>query len=391
MVAGPLPPLVEPGPPLGREQAERYARHLVLPEVGPLGQRRLANARVLVVGAGGLGSPALLYLAAAGVGMIGIVDDDVVDVGNLQRQVVHGDADVGRPKVDSARDRIRETNPDVRVRTYRARLTAANALAVLGQYDLVVDGADNFPTRYLLDDACALLGIPDVWGSVLGFDGQASVSWSVHGPTYRDLFPTPPPPGSVADCATGGVLGALCATVGSVLATEAVKLVCGIGEPLVGRLLVVDGLSSRWRTLAVRPAADRRPVTELADYEAFCATAPAGSGPAADGEIDVRTLAAMLAAREAGDDDFELVDVREPHELDIVALPGAVGIPLAHLEARPDAVGAGGRRVVLLCKTGARSARALAALRAAGRADAVHVAGGIVAWVREIEPDKPTY
>jgi molybdopterin/thiamine biosynthesis adenylyltransferase/rhodanese-related sulfurtransferase len=389
--AGSLPPLVEPGPPLGPEQVERYARHLVLPEVGPLGQRRLANARVLVVGAGGLGSPALLYLAAAGVGTIGIVDDDVVDVGNLQRQVVHNDADVGRPKVDSAGDRIRATNPDVRVRTYPVRLAAANALAILGDYDLVIDGADNFPTRYLVDDACALLGIPDVWGSILGFDGQAGVFWAAHGPTYRDLFPTPPASGTVADCATGGVLGALCATVGSVLATEAVKLICGIGEPLVGRLLVVDGLGSRWRTLAVRPTADRRPVTDLIDYDAFCGTAPAGFRQGPDAEIDVRTLAAMLTAREAGDDDFELVDVREPYELDIVAVPGAVGVPLAQLEAQPDAVGTGGRRVVLLCKTGARSARALALLRAAGLDDAVHVAGGVLAWVREIEPHKPLY
>jgi sulfur-carrier protein adenylyltransferase/sulfurtransferase len=389
--AGSLPPLVEPGPPLGDAQVERYARHLVLPEVGPLGQRRLAHAKVLVVGAGGLGSPALLYLAAAGVGTIGIVDDDVVDVGNLQRQVVHEDADVGRPKVDSARDRLRATNPDVRVRTHPVRLAAANALSILGDYDLVIDGADNFPTRYLVDDACALLGIPDVWGSILGFDGQAAVFWAAHGPTYRDLFPTPPASGTVADCATGGVLGALCATVGSVLATEAVKLICGIGEPLVGRLLVVDGLGSRWHTLAVRPPADRQPVTDLIDYEAFCGTAAAGPGHGADAEIDVRTLAAMLTAREAGDDDFELVDVREPYELDIVTVPGAVGVPLAKLEAQPDAVGTGGRRVVLLCKTGARSARALALLRAAGYDDAVHVAGGVLAWVREIEPDKPLY
>jgi molybdopterin/thiamine biosynthesis adenylyltransferase/rhodanese-related sulfurtransferase len=390
--AGALPPLVEPGPPLGPGQVERYARHLILPDVGPLGQRRLANAKVLVVGAGGLGSPALLYLAAAGVGTIGIVDADVVDLSNLQRQVVHTDADVGRLKVDSARDRVLATNPHVRVRTHPLRLTAANALEVIDEYDLVLDGADNFPARYLVDDACALLGKPDVWGSILGFDGQAGVFWAAHGPTYRDLFPTPPAPGTVPDCATGGVLGALCATVGSVMATEAVKLICGIGEPLVGRLLVVDALGARWRTLAVRSSTQRRPVTELIDYDAFCGLS-AHEPP--DAEIDVRTLAAMLAAREAGEDDFVLADVREPHELEIVAVPGAVGVPLAELEARPDAVGrlagGAGRRIVLLCKTGVRSARALAALRAAGREDAVHVAGGVLAWVREIEPHKPVY
>jgi sulfur-carrier protein adenylyltransferase/sulfurtransferase len=397
--AGALPPLVEPGPPLDSHQVVRYARHLALPEVGPLGQRRLANARVLVVGAGGLGSPALLYLAAAGVGTIGIVDSDVVDVSNLQRQVVHADADIGRLKVDSARGRVLATNPSVRVRTHPVRLTAANALEIIGDYDVVVDGADNFPTRYLVDDACALLGKPDVWGSILGFDGQAAVFWAAHGPTYRDLFPTPPAPGTVADCATGGVLGALCAMVGSVLATEVVKLVCGIGDPLVGRLLVLDALGARWRTLTVRAAAERQPVTRLVDYDAFCGVqaspsqpdGEAGASAAREGEIDVRALARMLAVREAGEDDFVLVDVREPYELDIVAVPGAVGVPLADLEARPDAVGADGRPVVLVCKTGVRSARALAALRAAGHHDAVHVAGGVLAWVREIEPHKPLY
>ena len=389
-----LPPLVEPGPPLRPVEVERYARHLILPDVGPLGQRRLAAARVLVVGAGGLGSPALLYLAAAGVGTIGIADADVVDVSNLQRQVVHTEADVGRPKVASARDRVLATNPHVRVRTHRERLTADNAVQVIRDYDLVLDGADNFPTRYLVDDVCTLLGKPDVWGSILAFDGQVGVFWAPHGPTYRELFPAPPPPGTVADCATGGVLGALCATVGSVMATEAVKLICGIGEPLVGRLLVVDALGAAWRTVAVRPPADRVPVTELIDYEAFCGVAPA-SAVAAEHEIDVHALAGLLGARERGEADFVLVDVREPYEREIVAVPGAVGVPLARIEAEPEAAlaeqGADGRRVVLMCKSGARSARALATLRAAGRQDAVHVAGGVLAWVREIEPDKPLY
>jgi molybdopterin/thiamine biosynthesis adenylyltransferase/rhodanese-related sulfurtransferase len=392
---GRFPPLVEPGPPLSASETERYARHLILPEIGGTGQRRLRNARVLVVGAGGLGSPALLYLAAAGVATIGIVDADRVDATNLQRQVVHADADVGRLKVDSARDRVLAANPAVRVRTYPVRLTAANALGVLADYDLVLDGADNFPTRYLVDDACAMLGIPDVWGSILGFDGQTGVFWAPHGPTYRDLFPRPPAAGSVPSCAEGGVLGALCATVGSVMATEAVKLICGVGEPLVGRLLVVDALGSRWRTLPVRAPEHRRVVTELIDDDAFCeAPPPPGSAAlpdAADDEIDVRTLARMLSARDAGEDDFLLVDVREPLEREIVAIPGDVAVPLADLEADPLAVGTHGRRLVLYCRSGARSARALAALRAAGRADAVHVAGGVLAWVREVEPGKPVY
>jgi molybdopterin/thiamine biosynthesis adenylyltransferase/rhodanese-related sulfurtransferase len=386
-----LPPLVEPGPPLDRAQVERYARHVILPDLGLSGQRRLGAAKVLVVGAGGLGSPALLYLAAAGVGTIGVVDADVVDVSNLQRQVVHTDADVGRRKVDSARDRILATNPNVAVRTHPVRLTADNALEIFESYDVVLDGADNFPTRYLVDDACAMLGKPDVWGSILAFDGQVGVFWATHGPTYRDLFPTPPAPGTVADCATGGVLGALCATVGSVMATEAVKLICGIGEPLVGRLLVVDALGAAWRTLTVRPPAERAPVRGLIDYDAFCGVA----GGDLEDEIDVHTLAALLAARERGDDDFVLVDVREPYEHEIVEIPGAVGVPLARLEAGPDAAlaqqGADGRRVVLFCKSGARSARALAILKAAGRRDAVHVAGGVLAWAREIDPNLPVY
>jgi sulfur-carrier protein adenylyltransferase/sulfurtransferase len=386
-----LPPLVEPGPPLGRAEVERYARHLILPDVGPLGQRRLAAATVLVVGAGGLGSPALLYLAAAGVGTIGVVDADVVEVSNLQRQVVHTDADVGRLKVDSARERILATNPAVAVRTHPVRLTAGNALEIIGDYDVVLDGADNFPTRYLVDDACALLGKPDVWGSILAFDGQVGVFWAPRGPTYRELFPTPPAPGTVADCATGGVLGALCATVGSIMATEAVKLICGIGEPLVGRLLVLDALGAAWRTITVRPPAERVPVTRLIDYDAFCGVAPAS----ADDEIDVHALADLLVARERGDADFVLVDVRETYERELVGVPGAVGVPLARIEAEPDAAlaeqGADGRRVVLVCKSGVRSARALAVLKAAGRTDAVHVAGGVLAWVREIEPDKPVY
>lgn len=420
-----LPPLVEPGPPLAVDQIRRYSRHLILPDVGMTGQRRLANARVLVIGAGGLGSPALMYLAAAGVGTLGIVDADVVDETNLQRQVIHGQSDVGRQKVDSAADRLREVNPYVSVRTHAVRLDSSNALDILGRYDLVLDGTDNFPTRYLVNDACTLLGIPEVWGSIFRFDGQVSVFWAEHGPTYRDLFADPPPPGAVPSCAEGGVLGALCAAIGSVMATETIKLICGIGTPLVGRLLVFDALDLSWREVSLRRNPDLEPVTGLVDYEAFCGLPTTGSVATADGTvrvrpggdgagtglvdngmaangatsagadtatIDVRTLRRMLEEREAGRADFVLVDVREPYEREIVTIPGAVSIPVqAFLSEEALDLLPPGRRVVLHCKSGGRSAQALALLHAAGRTDAVHVSGGVLAWVREIEPDKPTY
>jgi molybdopterin/thiamine biosynthesis adenylyltransferase/rhodanese-related sulfurtransferase len=423
-----FPPLVEPGPPLSVDQIRRYSRHLILPDVGMTGQRRLANARVLVIGAGGLGSPALMYLAAAGVGTLGIVDADVVDETNLQRQVIHGQSDLGRRKTDSAADRIREVNPHVTVRTHPVHLDSSNALDVLGQYDLVLDGTDNFPTRYLVNDACTLLGLPEVWGSIFRFDGQVSVFWAEHGPTYRDLFADPPPPGAVPSCAEGGVLGALCAAIGSVMATEAIKLICGIGTPLVGRLLVFDALDLSWRELTVRRNPELKPVTELVDYEVFCGLRPAGgvavaasgsagtadgaagagsgvagagagagagvgAGEGVDGAtIDVLTLRRMLDDREAGREDFVLVDVRELYEREIVSIPGAISIPTqAFLSGEALDLLPPGRRVVLHCKSGGRSARALAALHAAGRTDAVHVGGGVLAWVREIEPDKPTY
>jgi adenylyltransferase/sulfurtransferase len=394
----PFPPLVEPGPPLSVDQLRRYSRHLILPDVGLSGQRRLANARVLVVGAGGLGSPVLMYLAAAGVGTLGIVDADVVDETNLQRQVIHGQSDVGRPKVDSAADRVREVNPHVAVRTHAVRLDPSNALDILRDYDLVLDGTDNFPTRYLVNDACTLLGLPEVWGSILRFDGQVSVFWAPHGPTYRDLFAEPPPPGAVPSCAEGGVLGALCAAIGSMMATEAIKLICGIGTPLVGRLLVFDALDLSWREVSLRRNPDLPPVTGLVDYDAFCGTpaipdsAIPDSATIESATIDVATLRRMLVEREEGRQDFVLVDVREPFEREIVTIPGAVSIPAqAFLSGEALDRLPPGRRVVLHCKSGGRSARALAALHAAGRTDAVHVRGGVLAWVREIEPDRPTY
>ncbi|MBL8930067.1 MAG: molybdopterin-synthase adenylyltransferase MoeB [Kineosporiaceae bacterium] len=401
-----LRPLVEPAGELSVQEIARYSRHVILPDVGMLGQRRLRAARVAVVGAGGLGSPVLLYLAAAGVGTIGVIDDDVVDPSNLQRQVIHGGSDVGRPKVDSAAESVAEVNPHVNVVRHAVHLDASNALDVLAGYDLVLDGTDNFATRYLVADACELLGVPEVWGSIYRFDGQVSVFWPGHGPLYRDLFPQAPPPGAVPSCAEGGVLGVLCAAIGSVMATEAVKLICGIGDPLVGRLLVFDALAMTWRTVRLRPDPDRVPVRDLVDDPFACVVLePAPSS----GEVDPTQLAAMLAERDAGTRRFLLVDVREPHEREVVAIDGSVLVPVGRLvdadgTVRPDILvwldelaGAADPQdavppaLVLYCKSGARSARALAALHAAGRTDAVHLNGGVLAWVRQVEPEKPLY
>ncbi|GEL96070.1 ThiF family adenylyltransferase [Cellulomonas composti] len=367
-----IAPLVEPGPPLGPEQAERASRHLLLPGVGLTGQRRLRAARVCVVGAGGLGAPVLQYLAAAGVGTIGIVDDDVVDVSNLQRQVVHGSSDVGRPKVDSARDAVLALDPTIVVRTHDLRLTATNAPDVLADYDLVVDGSDNFPTRYVVSDAAAAAGLPVVWGSVLRFDAQVAVFWATApggGPTLRDLFPTPSAPDEVPSCAEAGVLGALCGQVGSVMATEVVKLVCGIGEPLLGRVLVLDALRARWSQvpLVVPKRSDERPAD------------PAPTTVDADEVPEIRPdeLAARLADPA---DPVVVIDVREPAEIAVAAMPGAVPVPLASVldgSALRDWPYPG--PVVVLCHVGARSRLAAQVLRSAG-IDATNLAGGIVAW-----------
>jgi molybdopterin/thiamine biosynthesis adenylyltransferase/rhodanese-related sulfurtransferase len=385
-----LPPLVGPGPPLGPAELLRYSRHLLLPQLGPVGQRRLAAARVLVVGAGGLGSPVLAYLAAAGVGTVGILDDDVVDASNLQRQVVHGTADVGAAKVASAAATVAALNPLVTVVPHAVRLDPGNALDLLAGYDLVIDGTDNFATRYLVSDACAVLGRPCVWGSVLRFDGQVAVFWSAPtggaAPvTYRDLHPEPPPPGTVPSCAEAGVLGVTCGVIGSAMGTEAVKLICGIGEPLLGRLSVYDALAASWRTVRVRRGPDAVPVTALEpDYEVFCGLPPAVTpgGVGAVGAIDASELERRLAGRDAGGPDFVLVDVREPAEREVSTVPGAVGLPLASIEADPGTLVAlaAGRPVVLHCQSGVRSARALGLARAAGL-DAVHLDGGILAWL----------
>jgi len=386
-----LPPLVEPAGELTPDEVERYSRHLIIPEIGVLGQRRLKNAKVLVIGAGGLGSPALLYLAAAGVGTLGIIDDDAVDLSNLQRQVIHGVADVGRPKIESARDAIAALNPLVDVRLHNVRLEASNALELFAGYDLILDGADNFATRYLVNDAAAILGKPYVWGSIFRFDGQVSVFWEKHGPTYRDLYPEAPPAGSVPSCGEGGVFGMLCAAVGSLMVTEAVKLITGVGRSLLGRVALFDALGGSWREIRVSKDPAAEPITELTDYEAFCGITPAAQ---ADTEhtVTATQLATMIASRTAGLKDFELVDVREPGEYDIVRIDGAVLIPQGRIlageawqELPQD------KDIVFLCKAGTRSANVLAAAQKAGYQRVSHLDGGILAWVREVEPNKPVY
>ncbi|KAA1034630.1 adenylyltransferase/sulfurtransferase MoeZ [Pseudonocardia sp. EV170527-09] len=388
-----LPPLVEPAAELTKEEVERYSRHLIIPDVGMDGQKRLKNAKVLVVGAGGLGSPALLYLAAAGVGTLGIVEFDVVDESNLQRQVIHGQSDVGRPKAESARDSIREVNPFVDVRLHNERLTSENVLDVFRDYDLILDGTDNFATRYLVNDAAVLLGKPYVWGSIFRFEGQASVFWedapNGQGLNYRDLYPEPPPPGMVPSCAEGGVLGVLCASIGSIMVNEAIKLLTGIGEPLLGRLVIYDALETTWRQVKIRKDPETPKITELIDYEAFCGTVTQEAQDAAAGStITVGELKQMIDAGK----DFQLIDVREPHEYEIVRIPGSVLIPKDRiLSGAALSEIAQDKPVVLHCKSGGRSAEALAALHKAGFRDAVHVGGGVLSWVKQIDPSQPTY
>ena len=394
-----LPPLVEPADDLTIEEVRRYSRHVIIPDVQMSGQKRLKNASVLCVGAGGLGSPALMYLAAAGVGTLGIVDFDVVDESNLQRQIIHGTSDVGRAKALSARDRVREINPLIDVIVHEERLDATNVMRLFEPYDLIIDGTDNFATRYLVNDACVLLGKPYVWGSIYRFDGQASVFWAEFGPCYRCLYPEPPPPGMVPSCAEGGVLGVLCASIGSIQVTEAIKLITGIGEPLVGRLMIYDGLEMQYRSVRVRKDPDcavcgvHATVTELIDYEAFCGVVSGAAAEAVrDSTISARDLQRLLADREAGRDDFVLIDVREPHEYEIVSIPGSILIPKDRfLDGSALAQLPTDRRIVLHCKVGGRSAEALAVVKGAGFSDAVHVGGGVLAWVHQVDPSLPTY
>lgn len=395
-----LPPLVEPGPALTLEQVQRYARNLRVPAIGEDGQRRLRAARVLCLGAGGLGSPAILYLAAAGVGTLGIVDDDRVEISNLQRQVIHGNAAVGEPKVGAAAARVRDLNPDVRVVEHTERLTAANAVELVSGYDLVLDGSDTFETRYVLSDACSVTGVPHVWGSILRFDGQFSVFWSTHGPTYRDLHPVPPAPGSVPNCAEAGVLGALPGVIGSAMALEAMKVIMGAGEPLVGRVTTYDALDGTWATIPL--VRSQPPVSSMHPFGVFdrdgygaegsgaaCAVPDPESG--SEGEdldtVGVLELQEMLAARERGDRDFVLIDVRESWENQLSAIPGSVLVPLGEFRsgAAFDRLG-DAAEVVLHCQGGVRSAEALGLLRnddaeAHRNRRVKHLGGGITAWL----------
>ena len=390
-----LPPLVAPADDLTVDEVRRYSRHLIIPDVGKTGQRRLKNAKVLCVGAGGLGSPALMYLAAAGVGTLGIVDFDVVDESNLQRQVIHGQSDIGRPKAVSAMETINGINPLVKVILHEVRLDSDNAMEIFADYDLIVDGTDNFATRYLVNDACVLLGKPYVWGSIYRFDGQASVFWAEHGPCYRCLYPEPPPPGMVPSCAEGGVLGVLCGTIGSIQVNEAIKVITGIGDPMVGRLMVYDALDMSFRSVKVRkdpecPVCGKNPtITELIDYEEFCGVVSEDAQHAAAGStISAKELKDMLD----GGENIFLVDVREPNEYEIVSIPGATLIPKgeflsgAALERLPQ-----DKRIVLHCKSGMRSAECLAVVKDAGFSDAVHVGGGVLAWISQVDPSLPTY
>jgi adenylyltransferase/sulfurtransferase len=377
---------------LSAQEVARYSRHLIMPEVGMDGQKRLKASSVLLVGAGGLGSPLGLYLAAAGVGRIGLVDYDVVDFSNLQRQVLHGTADVGRSKLQSARDRLGAINPEVRLDLYETRLTSANALTLLGPYDVVIDGTDNFPTRYLVNDACVLLGKPNVYGSIFRFDGQASVFYPGRGPCYRCLYPEPPPPGEVPSCAEGGVLGILPGLIGCIQATEAVKLILGQGTPLVGRLLLYDALRMEFRQFKVRRnprcpmCGDNPTIKQLIDYEQFCGVrgqevpAPAGA------ELTVEELKKRI---DQGEDLF-ILDVRNPGEYQICRIPGSTLIPLPSLPQRLGELDAG-RELIVHCKSGARSQKAIQLLRDKGFGNLKNLKGGILAWAERIDPGMPRY
>jgi len=361
-----IPPLVEKGPALTVDEVRRYSRHLIIPDVAMAGQQRLMNAKVLCVGAGGLGSPALMYLAAAGVGTLGIVEFDTVDESNLQRQIIHGQSDIGKSKALSAKEKIAEINPNVNVVVHEIRLDTDNVMEIFAQYDLIVDGTDNFATRYLVNDACVLLKKPYVWGSIYRFDGQASVFWAEYGPCYRCLYPEPPPPGMVPSCAEGGVLGVLCASIGSIQTTEAIKLITGIGEPLIGQLMIYDALEMSYRKIKVR----KDPKCPL------CST------------ISVSELKGKIDKKE----NFLLIDVREPSEFEIVRIPGSVLIPKqGFLDGSALAGLPQDKPIILHCKSGVRSAECLAILKSAGFADATHVSGGVVAWAKQIDKSLPVY
>jgi sulfur-carrier protein adenylyltransferase/sulfurtransferase len=382
-------------PRLSNQEIHRYSRHLILPDVGLEGQRKLKRARVLLIGAGGLGSPTALYLAAAGVGTLGLVDFDVVDVTNLQRQIIHGTKDVGRPKIESARDRIQDVNPHVHLEAYETPFKSENALEIARDYDLIVDGTDNFATRYLTNDTAVLLGIPNVYGSIFRFEGQASVFADENGPCYRCLFREPPPPGLVPSCAEGGVLGVLPGLIGTIQATEAIKLIIGAGDNLIGRLLLVDTLRMSFRTVKVRkdptcPACGTHEIQELIDYEEFCGIPQAAAAERAAAEAFGEITPAELAERIKRGDDFDLIDVREPYEWEIARIPGARLIPLSSI---PQAIPSLNkhREIIIHCKVGARSAKAAQQLAEAGFKNVSNVVGGILRWSDEVDENVPKY
>ena len=380
---------------LTKDDYERYSRHLILPEVGLDGQKRLKAASVLCVGTGGLGSPLLLYLAAAGIGRIGIVDFDVVDSSNLQRQVIHGTSWVGKPKIESAKSRILEINPFCQVDLYETRLSSENALSILESYDVVVDGTDNFPTRYLVNDACVLLNKPNVYGSIFRFEGQATVFNYEGGPNYRDLYPEPPPPGMVPSCAEGGVLGVLCCMIGGIQATETIKVIIGQGNTLSGRLLLYNALEMKFRELKLRPNPERPVIEKLIDYEQFCGI-PQAKAEEAKRQMDIQEMSVkdLKELLDSGKKDFVLLDVRNPHEYEIAQIPGSVLVPLPDIEngAGVDKVKEilNGHRLIAHCKMGGRSAKALGILKENG-IEGTNVKGGITAWSREIDPSVPEY
>ena len=373
-------------PELTGDELRRYGRHLVLAEVGTTGQRRLKHARVLLVGAGGLGSPAALYLSAAGVGTLGMVDFDAVDITNLQRQVIHGTKDIGRAKLDSASDRIRDLNPNVHVEYFDTALKSGNALEIARDFDVIVDGTDNFPTRYLVNDTCVLLSKPNAFGSVLRFEGQASVFATEDGPCYRCLFREPPPPGLVPSCAEAGVLGVLPGIVGTIQATETIKLILGSGDPLIGRLLLIDALSMQFRTIQLRrdpqcPACGTRELKELIDYDAFCGVSATGAMHERITDISPR----QLAERIQRGDDIQLIDVREQWEWDISRIPGARLVPLSTLDTAAPTLDAS-REVILYCKVGVRSLHAAEELADRGFTKLANLSGGIIRWSEEVDP-----
>ena len=389
-----LPPDIS-GVELSPDEIARFSRHLILPEVGMEGQKRLKGASVLCVGTGGLGSPLLLYLAAAGVGRLGIVDFDVVDHSNLQRQVIHGTSWVGKPKIESAKARILEINPHCQVDLYETALTSENALEIIRPYDIVCDGTDNFPTRYLVNDACVLLGKPNVYGSIFRFEGQATVfNLDAESPNYRDLFPEPPPPGLVPSCAEGGVVGVLPGIIGVIQATEAVKIITGIGTTLSGRLLLFDALKMSFRELKLRPSPERPVIDKLIDYQEFCGVGGTAPGQEEAGAVESISVSELKTLLDAGGDDIVLLDVRMPQEAEIATTPGAVLVPLDQIE-NGTAIEqvrelAAGKRLYAHCKLGGRSAKALIALKREG-IDGINVSGGIDAWSQEVDPSVQRY